>query len=608
MRSTRRMSGSLLTLVTLAITLAGVRASAQTVSVWMTSDNQRTKMQAQPAVTFTAGSTASNPMFVDDARTYQTIEGFGASFTDSAAYLLNQVAPPAVRTSVMSDLFTRDGIGIGVSFIRDPMGASDLARTHYSYDDLPSGQTDPTLANFSIAHDEVDIIPLVRLARQLNPDVKIMATPWSPPGWMKSTGSMIGGTLLPSMYGPFAQYFVRYIQAYEANGIPIDYISLQNEALYVPADYPGMSMDAATQATVLENFVLPALTSAGLSTHTLLYDHNWDRPDYPSDVLSDQTLAADPAIAGIAWHGYGGTPGVMATLQAQHPDKGNYQTEHSGGTWVSDQVKADFEEITHVMRNWGRAYVKWSLALDQNRGPHLGGCGTCTPLVTINNTSGAATYPIDFYTLGHFSKFVHSGARRVYSSNAAGVIGVAFVNPDGSKALVAYNETRTSKMFQVVWGARSFNYTLPGLAGATFTWSGTTSGTYVVPATSSIQGSSFTSLSGLQTETCEDTLGGFDVGFAEDGDYALYERIDFGAGLSSVDVRVASAGSGGRLEFHLDSVTGPLAATVTVPVTGGWQKWVTVSGAAAGASGVHDVYVVFKGAGSIGNLNWFRFH
>ena len=338
-------AGIVLTLAWLGLVPAS--AGAQTVNVWLTTDNQHTKLQPQPSVTFGTTGTDSNPVFVDETQIYQPIEGFGASFTDSAAYLLNQVATSAARDAAMNALFTRAGGGIGVSFIRNPMGASDLARTHYSYDDLPAGQTDPTLAQFSIAHDTADIIPLVQQARQLNPQLKIMGTPWSPPGWMKTSGSLIGGSLLPSMYDAFANYFVRYVQAYQAAGIPIDYLSLQNEPLFVPSDYPGMSMDAATQLVVLRDHVLPALSANGITARVLVYDHNWDRPDYPDTVLGDATVGASSQVAGTAWHGYGGTPGVMLAISAKNPGKAAYQTEHSGGTWVSDQVRADFEEITH---------------------------------------------------------------------------------------------------------------------------------------------------------------------------------------------------------------------------------------------------------------------
>src|SRR6267154_1841167 len=335
---------------------------AQTVNIWMTTDNQKTKLKQQPSISFSAGSSGSTPtVFVDETEGYQSIEGFGASFTDSAAFLLNEKVPPAQLNFVMTKLFDRAN-GIGVSFIRNPMGASDLARFDYSYDDLPSGQTDPNLTNFSISHDLVDIVPLVRLAKQINPQLRIMANPWSPPGWMKTSGSMIGGSLMPNMYSAFANYFVKYIQAYAVQGIPIDYISLQNEPLFVPTDYPGMSMDGPTQAVVLRDYLLPALAANNLNTRVLIYDHNWDRPDYADAVLSDPTLANSPIVAGIAWHGYGGTPGVMITSQKKYPGKGNYETEHSGGTWISNQVKQDFEEITHVMRNWAKTYVKWGLA------------------------------------------------------------------------------------------------------------------------------------------------------------------------------------------------------------------------------------------------------
>src|SRR5215207_2663260 len=591
---TNRLTSALLSL-SLLLLLAAAPTRAQTVSVWLTTGNQRTKMQQQPSVTFSAGGgAAANPLVVDEAQVYQQVEGFGASFTDSAAYLLNRVASPAGRAAAMNNLFTRTGAGIGVSFVRNPMGASDLARSHYSYDDLPAGQTDPGLLNFSIAHDQQDIIPLLRQARQLNPQLTVMASPWSPPGWMKDSGSLVGGSLLPSMYAPFANYFVRYIQAYQAAGIPVHYISLQNEPLYVPADYPGMFMDAGVQTSVLRDHVLPALAANGLTTKVLVYDHNWDRPDYPDTVFSDPVLSGSAQVAGIAWHGYGGTPGVMTTLHNKYPSKGNYQTEHSGGTWVSDQVRADFQEITQVMRNWGRAYVKWSLALDQNRGPHAGGCGTCIPLVFVN-TSGAVSYAIDFYTLGHFSKFVLPGALRVYSSNPSGVVGVAFRNPDGSKALVAYNDTKTSKTFQVRWGAQTFSYTLAGISGATFTWSGTQSGGYTLSAATQIQASSFNDTRGLQTEVTSDVVGGYNVGYADDGDYAVYKNVNFPSGLTALDVRVASAGNGGVMEFRLDGTSGPLVGSVTVPVTGGWQKWTTVSGAVSGAAGLHDLYVVFRG-------------
>src|SRR6266849_3362654 len=590
---------------------------AQNVSIWLTTDNQKTKLKQQSSISFSAGSSGSTPtVFVDETEGYQSIEGFGASFTDSAAYLLNEKVPPSQLNSVMTSLFDHTN-GIGVSFIRNPMGASDLARYDYSYDDMPAGQTDPNLTNFSIAHDLVDIVPLVKLAKQINPQLKIMANPWSPPGWMKTSDSMIGGFLLSSDYTPFSNYFVKYIQAYAAQGISIDYVSMQNEPLYLPSNYPGMCMPATVtdttcgtsptdETTAIQN-ELSSLAGAGLTTKILIYDHNWDRPDYPKTVLSNSQISGSSQIAGIAWHGYGGTPGAMSALHEAFPALGNYETEHSGGTWVSDQVKADFEEITQVMRNWGKSYVKWSLALDQNHGPNTGGCSTCNPLVTVSESSGAVSYGIDYYTLGQYSKFVLPGAVRVYSSNAPGFVSVAFKNPDGSKVLVVYNEGRSPQSFQTVWGSQSFTYSLSGLSGATFVWSGSQSGGYALSAISQIQASSYNDEFGLETETTSDSGGGYDLGYADNGDWAHYKSVNFGSGVGTVNLRTASAGSGGTLEFHLDSVTGALIGSATIPVTGGWQTWTTVSAPIAGATGVHDLYLVFKGTTSIGNVNWFRF-
>ena len=620
--------------------------SGPTVSVVVTTDDQAMQLAPQASVSFSTANGGSNVVYVDETQLYQTIEGFGAATTDSAMYLLKEVAQPAQLTQTMSDLFTRKGNGIGLSFIRNPMGASDIARTVYSFDDN-GGAADNSLTHFSINHDTMDIIPLILQAKTLNPELKIMANPWSPPGWMKDSNSMVSGSsqnfLLSSMYTPFANYFVDYIQAYAAAGINIDYISLQNEPLYIPPSYPGMCMAAdpsaadctgsqTDQTTALFSYVLPALTKAGLTTKVLVYDHNWDRPDYPQDVLMNESLSQ---IAGVAWHGYGGTPGAMTPIQNMFPGVGTYETEHSGFVTNSDQSRLDFEEITQCMRNWARAYVKWSLALDENQGPHTGGCSTCTPIVTVNSTSGNITYGTEFYTMGQFSKYVHPGATRVYSSNALGLVTAAFINPDNSKVLVAFNDSNQSQTFEVQWGTQSFTFTLPALAAATFTWSGTQTGTpaYTLNAKSQILASSFNSTGGndtpgnyltwgLQTELTSDTNGGYDVGYSSDGDYAVYKNVDFGTGassVSSVSARLACLGGtaggncGGTLEFRLDSSGGTLVASVTIPSTGGWETWQTTpASSVTAASGVHDLYVVFKapttGSSSLGNLNWFQFN
>ncbi|MGC2637390.1 MAG: chitobiase/beta-hexosaminidase C-terminal domain-containing protein [Acidobacteriaceae bacterium] len=604
-----------------------IAGSGPAVSVVLSTPDEKNLMAAQPAVYFgpATADAGTNTLVVDPSQPYQTIDGFGAAFTDSAANLLMEVEPSSSLPATLSELFTRNGDGIGLSFMRIPMGASDLALSVYSYDDMPVGQTDLTLANFSIAHDQKYILPLIGQAQALNPQMKLMANPWSPPGWMKDPTSMapnpvsmLGGTLLmtPANENAFANYFVRFLQAYQAAGVPIDYISLQNEPLNITTSYPSMGMSAAAQLSLLENAVLPALAANNLTTRVLVYDHNWDTPTYPETVLSALTAQQLTHIAGAAWHGYGGVPGAQQLVQNQFPGLGQWETEHSGGTWMPDQFTSDFLEITLVLRNAAKSYVKWSLALNENLGPNLtqndpplGGCNACTPIITVNSQTGAVTKDIEYYTLGHYSKYVLPGAVRLYSSNTPAIASVAFENPDGSIALIAYNASSSSQQFQVQWGAQAFPYTLPASAAATFAWKGTQTGsTPPVAATGQIQASSFSSESGLQTEETGDSSGAYDLGYLTQGSYSVYQNVDFGTSASQVSLRTASAGNGGTASFYLDSMSSAPIASVQLPVTGGWQTWTTVTAPVSGASGVHTLYVVFNGStSSIANVNWFQF-
>jgi glucosylceramidase len=625
---------------------SGALASAQVVSVWLTTDDQQTLMAPRPTVSFTPGASSQLPsIFISESQAEQTIEGFGASMTDSAAYLLNEKVPPAALGGVMQSLFSHSQ-GIGVSFLRNPMGSSDIARPPvYSYDDTSADSTNASLPNFSVTHDTADILPLLLQAKTINPQIKMLGTPWSPPAWMKGNDSMYGGTsatasqLLPAQYTAFANYLVKYVQAYQAAGVPVDYLTIQNEPLYVPTGYPGSSMPATDQLDILKSYVLPALAAANINTKILVYDHNWDTPSYPETVFGDATLAASSQIAGVAWHWYGGPPGAMTTLHNLFPQFNQYVTEASGGTWIADEVRTDFEMIIHSMRNWSRSYVKWSLALDQNRGPFIpGGCNDCSGLITVNSSTGAVTNNIDYYTLGHFSKFVLPGAVRVWSNNAPGLISAAFINPlrhsgiagadrsearDRPRVLVVYNDSAATQKFQVVSNGTSFQYSLPSYAGATFQWDANLEyscrpecWTPAIPATAQIQASSYNQLGGynsageLQTEPCTDTDNGFDLGYSAPGYWAEYRNIDFGSGAHSVAVRVANgSGSTGMLEFHSGSPTGPLLAQATIPNTGGWQSWQTVTATVSGASGVQNLFVVFQNGPSsgTGNLNWFQF-
>lgn len=603
---------------TTAQEIATPEAATPTVNVVVTTNDQTLRMAPQAPAQFSAPAAQGTPnpvdedtILVDENRRYQEVVGFGAAFTDSSTWLLNQVATPAAREEAMNNLFTRNGMGIGLTAMRTTIGSSDLSRFHYTYDDLPPGQTDPQLLKFSIAVDEPDRIPIIQWAKRLNPEMKLLASVWSAPAWMKNNDSLFGGDLRPSAWGSWAQYYIKYLQAYADRGIAIDLISHQNEPEYAATDYPGMRANPESQRLLLRDYILPSLESSNLNTRVLVFDHNWDNTIFPARVLTDSRIGDSERVAGTGWHWYAGSPGAMTVLHNLFPDKANYVTEASSGTWIPDPVTNDFEMIIQSMRNWSRSFIKWALVLDQNRGPHLGGCGTCTPIVTINSDTGALSYDIDYYTLGHFSKYVLPGAVRIYSTNPTGMVSAVFKNPDGSKAMIAFNDTGEDKNFQVVWGRQTMRYTLPPYSGGTFTWSGEQGATYPIPATTKVQSSSYDDVFALQTETTSDEDGGYNLGFSINDSFARYNNIDFGEGVSSVEARVsnsADARGGSTIEFHIDQPSGDLIATVPVPDAGGYQNWTTVTAdLSMPVTGIHDVYIVFKSNGNAGNVNWFDF-
>jgi glucosylceramidase len=459
-------------------------AANEPVNIWLTTTSGaagRTVtrgLQQQAATAFASTSAAaSQTITVNENTTYQQFIGAGASFTDTAAWLMNSsgALSTATRSSVMTSLFSPTS-GIGVGFLRNPMGASDLARSNYTYDDMPAGQTDPTLAHFSISHDLADVVPLTKQAQQLNPNVKVMAVPWTAPPWMKDNGSYSQGFLQAQYYGAYAQYFVKYIQAYAAQGIHIDYVSPQNEPTCC-AGYPSMQWNESGLDFFVGTDLLPALHAAGLTTKVLINDWNWDAYDaWASQLMNDTAIRIDSMFGGIAWHGYSGNVSEQTTVHNQFPSTIAFDTEHSGGTWIANQQNEDMNNIISYTRNWGASVVKWSLAVDQGMGPHNGGCGTCTGLITVHNgdsRSGQVDDTIEYYDTGQLTKFVKPGAFRIDSTANTTIPNVAWKNADGSKALVAYNGTGSTQSVKVVWGNESFTYSVPAATSATFTWGGT---------------------------------------------------------------------------------------------------------------------------------------
>lgn len=462
-------------------------AAGETVNVWLTTTSDsggRTVTRGlaqQPSFSFgPAGGTANQTITVNEGTTYQQFEGGGASITDSTAYLLRGgPVSAATRDAVMSKLFSPTA-GIGLSFVRNPIGASDLSRPGMiSLDD-----TCCDLNDFGSNGYDTNVRLLTVQAKQLNPALRVMAVPWSAPGWMKDNGRMDHmGWLQFQYYGTYAQYLVKYIQSYQAAGVPVNYLSVQNEPNCCQAsnptamDYPGMNWNTSGLIELTKNYVLPALHAAGLSTKVLI--HDWNYGDYASmsaGTLADATIRNDTNFGGIAWHGYFGDPSTGTQVHNQYPSVKQFSTEHSGGTWISNQHNEDMANIVDYGRNWSSSIVKWGMALNQNMGPHNGGCGTCTPLVTVQeggSRAGQVDYTIEYYTTGHLTKFVKPGAFRIDSTANSTLPNIAYRNPDGSKALLVHNPGTSAQSLRVNWGDQSFVYSMPARTTATFTWSGT---------------------------------------------------------------------------------------------------------------------------------------
>ena len=443
------------------------------VSLWLTTGDGASLLQRQADLTFTDGDRpAPITIEVDEAAAGQEIDGFGASLTESAAWVLTNGLSEGARELVLTRLFSAED-GIGLSLLRQPMGASDFALTNYTYDDRPAATLDPELRGFSIDHDRATILPLLRRAKAINPRLRLMATPWSPPAWMKTTRSLFGGKLREAYYASYATLFVRYLQAYAAEGLPVDFVTVQNEPHNEPETYPGMRMEAEEQAAFIRDHLGPAFRANGIGTRILAWDHNWNEPDYALAVLGDP--GARSFVAGSAFHCYAGDVAQQLDVHRAYPDRGIWFTECSGGDFApsfADNLKWN---VSHLMigatRNWARSVLLWNIALDENRGPQNGGCGNCRGVVTVNIARGAVQYEVEYYALGHLSAFVVPGARRIDSTTLPGRIEtVAFRNPDGSKVLLGLNAGAGSSTFTVRWSGRSFEHTLGAGSVVTFRW------------------------------------------------------------------------------------------------------------------------------------------
>src|ERR671918_386388 len=449
--------------------LLSAQASPGPVNVWLTTGDRSRLLEAQPSLQFGADQGDGPVIDVNEQHRYQEMDGFGAAMTDSSAWLIDNAMSAGQRDELMGRLFS-EWEGIGMSYVRVPIGPSDHATSHYTYDD-----TCCDLSDFSLGHDEDYVIPLLQQAKALNPSLKLMGSTWSPPAWMKSPARLNGGGLKPEHADEFADYLTRFVRGYGERGLPISGLNIQNEPQSVPHDYPGMWMTPSDQASFAAQHLGPAL--AGTGTKIFALDHNWALAHYAVDVLNDP--AARRYIDGTAFHCYGGgSPEQQLITRNAHPDKEILFTECASGGWATDWadnlVWDGVNLLVGATRNWSRTALKWNIALDQFGGPHTGGCTNCAGIVTVDRGNGAVTYNHDYYSIGHASKFVRPGAHRIASSTQpqAGLHTVAFRNPDGTKVLIAVNASESALPLTGRWGGQSFQYTLPRESIATFTWNG----------------------------------------------------------------------------------------------------------------------------------------
>ncbi|MDO9136789.1 MAG: glycoside hydrolase family 30 beta sandwich domain-containing protein [Lutibacter sp.] len=440
------------------------------VDFWLTKADQSVKLQKQSGILAFRDSYNNYPNIeVDDSQTFQTVDGFGFSLTGGSAQVINSLNADK-KQALLQELFGKTENAISINYLRISIGASDLDASVFSYNDLPVGQTDMNLTQFSLAPDMVNLIPLLKEILTINPTIKIMGSPWSPPVWMKDNNSSIGGSLQPKYYGVYAQYFVKYIQKMKAEGIAIDAITIQNEPLH-PGNNPSLLMLAPQQADFIKNHLGPAFQSASISTKIIIWDHNCDKPDYPISILND--AAAKQYIAGSAFHLYAGDISALSTVKNAHPDKDLYFTEQytpSTGDFSGDLKWHLKNVVIGSMRNWSKTALEWNLANDASFGPHTpGGCTTCKGGVTVNSNTNYVQN-VGYYIVGHASKFVPTGSVRIGSNIAGNLNNVAFKTPTGKKVLVVVNDGNSTELFNIKYNGKWITTSLDGGAAGTYVW------------------------------------------------------------------------------------------------------------------------------------------
>jgi len=440
------------------------------VSFWMTKCDESMLLKKQEeSLLFNTIANSNSTIEVDDSQQFQTIDGFGFSLTGGSATVINQLEK-SKKVALLQELFGRKEGAIGISYIRISIGASDLNEAVFSYDDMPMGETDLKLEHFNFGPDTKDLIPLLKEIIAINPLIKIMGSPWSPPVWMKDNGNTKGGSLLPQYYKVYADYFVKYIQQMGENGIYIDAITPQNEPLH-PGNNPSLLMTALMQAEFIKNNLGPAFRKANLKTKIVIYDHNCNKPEYPLTILNDSE--ALPFVTGSAFHLYEGDISALSTVHNAFPNKEIYFTEQytgSGSSFESDLKWSVKNVVIGSMRNWSKNALSWGLANDEFYRPYTpGGCSTCKGALMIDK-EGVIKREVGYYIIAHASKFVPDGSIRIASNLIDHLTNVAFRTPEGKTVLLVLNEGENNEVFNIKYNNKWVTVTLDSGAVATYIW------------------------------------------------------------------------------------------------------------------------------------------
>lgn len=454
-----------------ASTLSLCAQKTTDVEIWLTTANRASLFSHQNnRLRFDHEGNQNRVISVDDAQTYQSIDGFGFALTGGSAQLMMRMGA-AQRHALLEELFATGKGEIGVSYLRVSIGSSDMNDHVFTYDDLAAGSTDTNLDKFNLGPDRDEVIPVLKEILAINPRVNILGSPWSAPSWMKTNGNAKDGYLKPEYYEVYAQYFVKYIQAMKAEGIPIAAITVQNEPLN-GKNTPSLVMTAAEEKTFIAGSLGPAFRKAGITTKIILYDHNCDVPEYPLTILQDAT--AREYVDGSGFHLYGGEIGAMSRVHNAYPNKNLYFTEQMVVERPGDATLHIAEPESGIVigatRNWSRNVLLWNLAADPENKPHTdnGGCTMCQGAITLDGNRVSRN--IAFYTIAHASKFVRPGSVRIASNLLDKLPNVAFKTPDGKKVLIVANDSDAAQTFEIRYHDKNATATLSGGSVATYIW------------------------------------------------------------------------------------------------------------------------------------------